>query len=151
MEVVDFTLADGQARVQIGAVGLHPAHRVCGAVPDDEHAVFAARRSIAQRANLAIVEALVSHDQSWNLPNLNQRHLLGIPLNLENVDGMGNASTVGVADVHAITRNPEATAITDAVEVAAAPGSSCWIANRWHSDHPVQAHEVAEEVKLLFE
>ena len=121
VEVGDLALERRQARVRVDAIRLHPAERVRAGVANQDVAVLAARRLVDERAQLALVEALIALDHGRDLADLHRRLLLGVRLDLEDVDRAPDAGAVGVTDEDAVAGDAQPAAVARAVEVAALP------------------------------
>ena len=131
-EVVSLALGHRQARIRIDAERLHSSDVVGPCVPNKDVAVFSAGGRVHERAKLALIESLVPFEHGRDLAHLNRRLLLGIRLDLENVDRMPHAGAVPMTNEDAVAGDTQASPVAPAVKVSAFPASGGGVFHRRH-------------------
>src|SRR5262245_41808638 len=131
MEIVGIAFRKDLAGIRVDPVGDHFSSRIRPAIPNQDVAIFAARRLVHDGAKFTIVESLIALNRCRNLTNRDGRLFLRIRLELENVDAMSNAGTVSVPQENAIAGDPKAASIAFAVEISTFPFSCRRVLHGW--------------------
>ena len=143
-EIVGFAPGRGQAAPGVDLVALEKTLGPRAGVPDEDLDLASAGGGVEDRAELAVVEPLVSDHLRRNLAHLDRWVRFRVRLDPEDVDRMGRPRSIPVTDVEALSGDPEPARVARPIQVAAAPGTRGGILPGRNREDPVDMLEVAE-------